>query len=137
LSFVHCQSGDAAAAIRYADRSHNLSPYDPMTFAMLGAKALAHARLGQFEQAAEWSIKATLRPNAHTHIVAIAAQCLALADRGDEARAYSSRVRQARPEYSIEDFLSSFHFPAKDAATFRSAAMDSGIFQFGKLLRSA
>ena len=137
LSFVHCQSGDAAAAIRYADRSHDLSPYDPMTFAMLGSKALAHARLSQYAEAADMAIKATLRPNAHTHILAIAAQCLALADRGDEARAFWARVQQARPEYSMEDFLSSFHFPAKDAATFRSAAMSAGIFQYGKLLRSA
>jgi len=137
LSFVHCQSGDATAAIRFADRSHSLSPYDPMTFAMLGAKALAHARLGEFNEAAEWSIKATLRPNAHTHILAIAAECLALADRGEEARAFSSRIHQARPEYSIEDFLSSFHFTSKDAAMFRSAAAGSGIFQRGKLLRSA
>ena len=73
-------------------------------------------------------IKATLRPNAHTHILAIAAQCLALADRGDEARAFWSRIQQARPEYSMQDFLSSFHFPAKDAATFQSAAMSAGIF---------
>jgi len=137
LSFVHCQSGDAAAAIRYADRSHDLSPYDPMTFAMLGAKAIAHARLGQYAEAADWGIKATLRPNAHAHILAIAAQCLALADRGDEARAFWARIQQARPEYSMEDFLSSFHFPAKDAATFQSAAMSAGIFQYGKLLRSA
>jgi DNA-binding SARP family transcriptional activator/TolB-like protein/Tfp pilus assembly protein PilF len=137
LSFVHCQSGDAAAAIRFADRSHHLSPYDPMTFAMLGAKALAHARLSQFDQAAEWAIKASLKPNAHAHILAIAAQCLALAGRGDEARAFSSRIHQMRPDYSAEDFLSSFHFPAKDAALFQSAARDAGIFQYGKLLRSA
>lgn len=137
LSFVHCQSGDASAAIRYADRSHSLSPYDPMTFAMLGAKALAHARLGQYDQAAEIGIKATLRPNAHTHILAIAAECLALAGRGEEARSFSARILQARPEYSLEDFLSSFHFPNKDAAAFQSAARDAGIFQYGKLLRSA
>jgi tetratricopeptide (TPR) repeat protein len=137
LSFVHCQSGDAAAAISYANRSHSLSPYDPMTFAMLGAKALAHARLGQFDQAAAWAIKATLRPNAHTHILAIAAQCLALADRGDEARAFSSRIHQTRPEYSIGDFLSSFHFQAKDATLFQNAAMDAGIFQPATLRRSA
>jgi DNA-binding SARP family transcriptional activator len=137
LSFVHCQSGDAAAAIRHADRSHDLSPYDPMTFAMLGAKALAHARLGHYAEAADIGIKATLRPNAHAHVLAIAAQCLALADRGDEARAFWARIQQARPEYSMDDFLSSFHFPAKDAATFQSAAMSAGIFQYGKLLRSA
>jgi TolB-like protein/DNA-binding SARP family transcriptional activator len=137
LSFVHCQSGDAATAIRHADRSHSLSPYDPMTFAMLGAKALAHARLGRFSEAAELGVKATLRPNAHAHVLAIAAECLALAGRGEEARAFWSRIRQARPEYSIEDFLSSFHFAAKDAAMFRSAAADSRIFQAGRLLRSA
>lgn len=137
LSFVHCQSGDAAAAIRYADRSHDLSPYDPMTFAMLGAKALAYARLGQFDQAAEWAIKATLRPNAHTHILAIAAQCLALAGRGDEARDFSSRIHHARPDYSTEDFLGSFHFSEKDAALFQRAARDARIFSPGKLLRSA
>ena len=62
---MHCQSGDPAAAIEYADRSHDLSPYDPMTFAMLGAKALAHARLGHYAEAADMGIKATLRPNAH------------------------------------------------------------------------
>lgn len=137
LSFVHCQSGDAAAAIRYADRSHDLSPYDPMTFAMLGCKALAHARLGHYSEAADIGIKATLRPNAHAHILAIAAQCLALADRGDEARTFWARIQQGRPEYSMEDFLSSFHFTAEDAATFQSAAQSAGIFQYGKLLRSA
>jgi tetratricopeptide (TPR) repeat protein len=137
LSFVHCQSGDPAAAIRFADRSLGLSPYDPMAFAMLGSKALAHARLGQFDQAAEWAIKASLRPNAHAHILAIAAECLALADRGDEARAFSERIQQARPDYSIDDFLSSFHFPAKDQAMFRCAAKDVGIFLPETLLRSA
>jgi DNA-binding SARP family transcriptional activator len=137
LSFVHCQSGDPAAAIRHADCSLGLSPYDPMTFAMLGSKALAHARLGQFDQAAEWGIKASLRPNAHAHIYAIAAECLALADRGDEARAFSARIQRARPDYSIDDFLSSFHFPSKDQAMFRRAAKDVGIFQPSTLLRSA
>jgi hypothetical protein len=37
----------------------------------------------------------------------------------------------------MEDFLSSFHFPDGDATTFRTAAKSAGIFQYGKLLRSA
>ena len=135
LAFVRSQSGDALTAIASAEFARELSPYDPMLFAMLGAKAIAHARLGHYAEAADMGIKATLRPNAHTHILAIAAQCLALADRGDEARAFWARIQQARPEYSMEDFLSSFHFPAKDAATFQSAAIST--VQYGKLLRSA
>ncbi|HEV8389979.1 MAG TPA: BTAD domain-containing putative transcriptional regulator [Dongiaceae bacterium] len=137
LSFVHCQSGNPQSAIRYSDHSRHLSPYDPMLFAMLATKALGYARLGRFDDAADWAIKSAMRPNAHTHILAIAAQCLALAGRGDEARAYSSRIHQARPEYSMEDFLSSFHFSDKDIALFRSAATDSAIFQYGALAKSA
>ena len=54
---------------------------------MLGARAMALVRLGRFEEAADWGIKAAARPNAHAHILAIAALSLALAGRLDEARA--------------------------------------------------
>jgi TolB-like protein len=131
LAFVHCQSGDAQAAIGYSDHSRHLSPYDPMLFGMLGTRALAHARLGQFEEAADWAVKATMRPNAHAHILAIAAHCLSLAGRGDEARAFAARIHQTRPGYSMLDFLRSFRFTTKDEALFQSAAKDSRIFRYG------
>jgi tetratricopeptide (TPR) repeat protein len=131
LSFVHCQSGNPQAAIGYSDHSRHLSPYDPMLFAMLATKALGYARLGRFDEAADWAIKSAMRPNAHTHILAIAAQCLALADRGDDARAYWSRINTARPGYSMEDFLNSFQFTASDTALFQKAAKQTKIFEFG------
>ncbi|HXW29517.1 MAG TPA: transcriptional regulator, partial [Xanthobacteraceae bacterium] len=87
LSFVHCQSGDPDVAIRSSDHSRNLSPFDPLLFGMLGVRAMALVRLGQFEEAAEWAVKAAARPNAHQIILAIAAHCLALAGRLDEGRA--------------------------------------------------
>ncbi|WP_342587368.1 tetratricopeptide repeat protein [Consotaella salsifontis] len=52
LAFVHAQSGDPAAAISSADQSRLLSPFDPLLFGMLGSRALAHVRLGQFAEAA-------------------------------------------------------------------------------------
>jgi DNA-binding SARP family transcriptional activator/TolB-like protein len=39
LAFVQSQSGDPQAAIRSADRSRCLSPFDPLLFGMLGARA--------------------------------------------------------------------------------------------------
>ena len=36
-------------------------------FGMLGARAMAQVRLGRFEEAADWGIKAAARPNAHVH----------------------------------------------------------------------
>ncbi len=51
LAFVHSQSGDPRAAIVAADYSRLLSPFDPLLFGMLGSKAMAHVRLGQYDEA--------------------------------------------------------------------------------------
>ena len=95
LAFVHSQAGDPHAAIASSDHSRHLSPFDPLLFGMLGARAMALVRLGRFEEAADWAVKAAARPNAHAHILAIAAYCLALAGRLDEARALRG-ARSAR-----------------------------------------
>ena len=79
LAFVHSQSGDPHAAIAFSDHSRQLSPFDPLLFAMLGSRAISLARLGQYEEAAEWAMKSAARPNAHQHIMAIAACTLGLA----------------------------------------------------------
>jgi TolB-like protein len=127
LSFVHSQSGDATAAIRSSDQSRHLSPYDPLLFGVYGARAMAHVRLGQFEEAADWACKAALRPNAHAIILAIAANCLALAGRLDEGRAFVATIHKTLPRYTIDDFLSAFHF-APDATTlFRKGAARIGL----------
>jgi TolB-like protein len=127
LSFVHCQTGDAAQAVKYSDYSRQLSPFDPLLFGMLGTRAMAHTRLGQYEEAAEWGIKAAARPNAHAHIQAIAAYSLALAERNDEARKYLASIRATLPRYGVEDFLRAFRFDADSAALFRGVAKRTGM----------
>lgn len=127
LSFVHSQSGDPLAAIRSADHSCQLSPFDPLLFGMLGARAMAHVRLGQFAEAAEWAMKAAGRPNAHAIILAIAAHCLALAGRVEEAKAYAETLRKALPHYRIGTFLSTFQFAPDAEALFRKAAREIGL----------
>jgi DNA-binding SARP family transcriptional activator/TolB-like protein len=127
LSFVHCQSGDPDVAIRSSDHSRNLSPFDPLLFGMLGARAMALIRLGQFEEAAEWALKAAARPNAHQIILAIAAHCLALAGRLDEGRALVASIRKALPQYSTEDFLGAFRFAPDTAALLRQGGKRIGL----------
>lgn len=122
LAFVHSQGGDPEAAIRFSDRSRRLSPFDPLLFGMLGARAMALLRLGRFAEAAEWAVKASTRPNAHAHILAIAAYSLALAGRLDEARAQLALIRVALPHYGVGDFLTAMKFSAQDEALFRTAA---------------
>lgn len=127
LSFVHSQSGDPQAAIGSSDHSRHLSPFDPLLFGMLGARAMAHVRLGQFEEAAEWALKAAARPNAHAIILAIAAHCLALAGRLDEARGFAAAIRMTRPDYCADDFIGTFRFEPDAVALFRQGASRIGL----------
>jgi tetratricopeptide (TPR) repeat protein len=124
LGFVHAQQGDPKLAIASTTTSRQLSPFDPLQFAMLASRALAHVRLDERAEAADWAVKATARPNAHAHILSIAASCLALAGRRDEARRFVARIRERRPGYTIEDFLRAFQFDAGDQRLFRSSARD-------------
>ncbi|HVU04966.1 MAG TPA: hypothetical protein VHE30_24615 [Polyangiaceae bacterium] len=93
---------------------------------MLASRALAHVRLGEVEEAASWAVRAAGRPNAHTHILAIAANCLALANRRDEAHAFVSRIREHLPNYDVEDFLRSFRFAPDAEGLFRKSARRIG-----------
>jgi DNA-binding SARP family transcriptional activator len=127
LAFVHSQAGDPHAAITRSDYSRQLSPFDPMLFAMLGARAMAHVRLGQFEEAADWAVKAAARPNAHPHILAIAAYSLALAGSLDEARAHAAAIRRTLPRYSVADFLGAFRYDPQGATSFREGARRVGM----------
>jgi DNA-binding SARP family transcriptional activator len=126
MGFVHAQSGDPNVAIESAAQSRALSPFDPLLFAMLATHALAHARLGHYEEAATWALKAAARPNAHMHVVAIAAHCLALAGRIDDARSYAARIRTVSPNYGIDDFFTAFRFTDDAKSLFRRAAKRIG-----------
>ena len=127
LAFVHSQSGDPHAAISFSDHSRQLSPFDPLLFAMLGTRALALARLGQYEDAAEWAMKSAARPNAHQHIMAIAAFTLGLAGRVEDANAYKAKIRERVPNYAMADFLASFRLAPDVEALFKQAGQRIGI----------
>lgn len=127
LAFVHAQGGDAQAAVRFSDHSRSLSPFDPMLFAMLGARAMALVRLGRFEEAADWAVRAAARPNAHAHITAICAHCLALTDRTEEARALVAAIHKQLPHYRVDDFLAAFRFAPDVEERFRRVARLIGL----------
>jgi TolB-like protein/Tfp pilus assembly protein PilF len=126
LAFVESQSGDPQSAIAAADHSRLLSPYDPLLFGILGSRAMALVRLGRFEEAAAWSVRAAAQPNAHALILMIAALCHVLAGRLDEGRAYAATTRAKNASFSLDDYLTAFQFSADAAALFRQAAARIG-----------
>jgi DNA-binding SARP family transcriptional activator/TolB-like protein len=127
LAFVHSQGGDPEAAIAFTDHARLLSPFDPLLFAMLGSRAMALMRLGRYDEAADWAIKAAARPNAHQHIMAIAAICLGLAGRTQEAATYTQKIRSRVKDYGIADFLAAFRCAPDAAALFTEGAGRVGV----------
>ena len=127
LAFVHSQSGDPEIAIRSSDLSRRLSPFDPLLFAMLASKAVSLVRLRRFEEASEWALQGAARPNAHNVIRATAAHCLAFLGRIEEARSFVALIRQSAPDYSVDDYLTSFRFKPDDAALFRESGKRIGL----------
>ncbi len=126
-AFIHSQVGDPDTAIASSDHSRLLSPCDPLLFGMLGARAMALVRLGRFEEAAEWGMKAASRPNAHVHILAIAAHCLSLAGRIDEARSHVAQIRQQSPDYDVAHFLDTFRFDRDTQSLYINTARSIGL----------
>lgn len=122
LAFVHSQAGDPEAAIAASEYASRLSPFDPLLFGMYGARAMALVRIGNFDEAANWGVKAAARSNAHEHILAIAALCLALAGRTDEASVYLKSIRKTLPRYHVRDFLTAFRFDHETETLFRLGA---------------
>lgn len=127
VAFVHSQVGDPDAAIASSDHSRMLSPCDPLLFGMFGTRAMALVRLGRHEEAAEWAMKAASRPNAHVHILALAAHCLSLAGRVEEATAHVVRLKRQNVGYDISTFLDTFRFDEDTQSLYHSAARAIGL----------
>jgi TolB-like protein/DNA-binding SARP family transcriptional activator len=126
MGFIQAQSGDPHEAIRASNTSRELSPFDPLQFGMLGSRALAHLRLGELEEGADWALAAIGRPNAHVHILAIAVCALGLARRSAEASELVARIRQHASSYDVERFLRAFRFDRDTEQLLRQGARAVG-----------
>jgi len=125
--FVEAQTGDPAVAVLATDVARELSPFDPMLYAMCAARAFALTRLGRHGEAAEWIMRAARKPNAHVQVHGCAALILAMSGKLPDANRELAAARRLRPTYSIEDFLSSYRVVGNDERTFRNAAKRIGI----------
>ena len=127
LAFVQAQAGDPLAAIAAADRSRSLSPFDPLLFGMLGARAIALVRLGRYAEAAEAAARAAARPNAHAHIFAVAAFSLALHGSLEDARAHAAATWRILPGYTFAHFRHAFRLDRDGEARFAEGARRIGM----------
>jgi len=127
LGFVQAQCGDPEVAIRNLQRAVELSPIDPLVFAMISSQAFCHMRLGDYSEAAACAIRGAGKPHAHVQSIAVAAAMCQLAGREYDAIAHVEEIRRRNAGYSIENFLTGFpSFNAHDRETITAPLRDLG-----------
>ncbi|ASR50280.1 winged helix-turn-helix domain-containing tetratricopeptide repeat protein [Blastomonas fulva] len=87
-----------------------LSPLDPLAYAMVASQALIEVQRNDFEKAAKLGNRAALMTGAHQHIKLIAAFTAQLAGRKSEALYWLQRARATDPRISSAAFFRSFPF---------------------------
>lgn len=93
-----------------------LSPLDPLRYAMLATRALGEIIRGNYEDAALLGESAARTPGAHKHIAVIAAIAARLDGQRDKAAEWITRARRSDPYLTAGDFLKSFPFAPSAAS---------------------
>jgi tetratricopeptide (TPR) repeat protein len=128
VGFARQMIGKNEVSCEAISKARRLSPYDPMIFSMLAANAVNAAMRGKHEEAAQLADQAARRPNAHYHILAIAALCHAMAGNRGLAQGHVRHLRDVRSEYSASEFLRVFPYQdAKQIALFRKTFRTLGL----------
>ncbi|MBX7495488.1 winged helix-turn-helix domain-containing protein [Qipengyuania sp. 6B39] len=108
-------AGQARQADRDLALALDLSPLDPMAYAMISGRALTHLQFGELEQAAQFGERAALTPGAHKHIKLIAALTLNLIGKRQEAAAWLAKARADDADLSAASFFRSFPYAQGEA----------------------
>ncbi|HEX6858838.1 MAG TPA: winged helix-turn-helix domain-containing protein [Caulobacteraceae bacterium] len=118
LAWAETLMGAGARGQANTDEAMQLSPLDPMTYAMRGVRAFTHVVLDEPSQAAEWAELAARTPGAHALIEMIAAISHTLNGDDERARRWAGSALARQPGLNSADFFAAFPF-REDAARAR------------------
>jgi tetratricopeptide (TPR) repeat protein len=128
MAWAKTLSGDADDGERDAELALRLSPLDPLRYAMLATRGLAHVVRGDYAGAAHWAERAARSPGAHKHIALIAAIATSLAGQADRSALWTARAKERDPGLTAGDFLNSFPFaPTAARETIERCLTDLGL----------
>ena len=124
-AWTECMADIKDSARRHVDLAMQLSPLDPLYYAMLSLRGLTHLAAGDDQAGAEWAERGARAPGAHVLIAMIAAAAQALAGNDEHARRWAADVRSRNPALARADFFSAFPMRSTSMQTRISAALDS------------
>lgn len=96
------------SARQHVDLAMQLSPLDPLNYAMLALRGLTHIAAGDDQAGAEWAERGARAPGAHALIAMIAAAAQALAGNHENALRWATEVRSRNPALTRDDFFDAF-----------------------------
>jgi TolB-like protein len=124
-AWTELMADTAESARKRVDLAMQLSPLDPLYYAMLSLRGLTHIAAGDEQAGAEWAERGARSPGAHALIAMIAAAAQALAGNDDEARRWALDVRSRNPALGRTDFFHAFPMRSTSMQTRFSAALES------------
>jgi DNA-binding winged helix-turn-helix (wHTH) protein len=116
-SWTETLLGDVRTGRRHVDFAMRLSPFDPMSYGMLGTRALGHLIAEEDAEALRWVERAAHAPNAHALVGMLAVAVHALAGDGPKAADWAGKVLTRAPRLRSADFFRAF--PMRPAAARR------------------
>ncbi|MEM1433541.1 MAG: winged helix-turn-helix domain-containing protein [Pseudomonadota bacterium] len=117
-ALVHAVIGRKDDIPGLSEQAMSLSPIDPLQYAFLVVRSIAHLTAGDHEAARRWGERAANAPLAHHLIDLIAAVCNFQAGDLEQARFRRDRARARSPDFVRADFFRSL--PVRDAGLIRA-----------------
>lgn len=112
------------SARQHVDLAMQLSPLDPLNYAMLSLRGLTHMAAGDDEAGAEWAERGARAPGAHVLIAMIAAAAQALAGNDEHSRYWVNEVRRRSATVTRKEFFSAIPMRSTELRQRVSAALD-------------
>lgn len=122
-------AGNVSDGREHVDLAMQLSPLDPLYYAMLGTRGFTHIAQGDFAEAAAWCERAARSPGSHVLIAMIAAAAQMLVGNEALAKMWAENVRERNPLLTIEDFFRAFPFKTETMRSQLATALQSLNFQ--------
>jgi len=116
-------SGIGPDSRRDVDLAMQLSPLDPLYYAMLGIRGFTHMLDGDDAEAARWCERAARSPGAHVLIAMIAAAANAMAGNDALAAGWAANVRERSPALTQHDFFTAFPLRSHEMRSRVAAAL--------------
>lgn len=101
-------TGQSSQGRQNVDLAMQLSPLDPLHYAMLAVRGISHIVDDEYDEAAHWAIRSATAPGAHVLIAMIAAATSMLAGNTQQAQDWADNARTRRPGISQIDFFHAF-----------------------------